>query len=162
MDKAEWEHLVKNLKDHLFQLLLLYPAKSDLLELTIITSLHYSTSHYITCKYTYIFVQCLTGHGSLDHTISKQDQFHSKKKTDPRIQSNSKVYCLQEKITLEFFFLNRTHFMSRACFHQVIHLIQSNLHFHTRLSLYIWSNPTYVSTLGCFCAFDQIQPTFSH
>ena len=48
--------------------------------------------------------------------------------------------------------------------HQVIfiHLIQSNLRFHTRLSIYIWSNPTYVFTLGYLYTFDPIQPTFPH
>ena len=82
--------------------------------------------HYITCKYIYIYAQCLTKHRSLDHTnvkTKKQDLLRSKKKAYPRTQSNSEDYCLQEKITLEVFLFNLTHFMSRVCFHQVIHLI---------------------------------------
>ena len=69
---------------------------------------------------------------------------------------------LQEKITLEVLILNRTHFMSRACFHQIIHLINSNLRFRTRLSLFIWSNPIYVSALGYLWRLIKSQPMFQH
>ena len=90
---------------------------------------------------------------SHDVKIRKQDPFHSRKRAYSRIQSNSEVYFLQEKITLEIFLLNQTHPMSRAWFHQVINLIKSNLRFCTRLSMLIWSNWTYVSILGCLFIF---------
>ena len=49
MDKAKWEHLVKNLKNHLFQLFLSYRAKSNLLELYnhYIITLQYLTLHHM-------------------------------------------------------------------------------------------------------------------
>ena len=59
-------------------------------------------------------------------------------------------------------FSREDHTWSRACFHQVIHLIKSNLRFHTRLSLYIWSTPTYVFAIGYLIPFNQIRPMFPH
>ena len=98
-----------------------------------IITLHHMQIHIYLCPMsdrTQIF-------GSHNVKIKKQDLLRSKKGTYPRIHSNSEVYCLQEKITLEVFFLKWTHFMSRAW----------------PTMLYIWSNPTYVSILGCLCTF---------
>ena len=110
-----------------------------------LTSLCYIISHANTHKLCSIFdkTQIFRSHNV---KTKKQDLLRSKKRTYLRIHLNSEVYYLQEKITLKVFFLNRTHFMSRA--------------WPTRL--YIWSNPTYVSALGCLCTFDPIQPTFPH
>ena len=141
--------MVKNLENHLFQLFLLYRAKSNLLELYnhyIITlqclTLHHMQIHIHLCSIfdrTQIF-------GSHNVKTKKQVLLHSRKKAYPRTKSNSKDYFLQEKITLEVFLLNQTHFMSRACFHQIIHRI----------------NSTYVFALGYLYSVDQIQPTSRH
>ena len=95
-------------------------------------------SYLITYIYTYICDQYLTRRRSLGHMMSKhRNKIHSiQERTYSRIQSNSEAYSLQRKVTLEILLLNQTH------------LMESSSVSPSRLSLYIWSNPTYVFTLG--------------
>ena len=83
--------------------------------------------------------------GSHDVKTRKQDPLHSRKRAYLRIQSNSRVYFLQEKITLKIF-LFQTHLINRSCFHHIIHSIKSNSRFSTRLFFFnSFQNLTHVS-----------------
>ena len=107
MDKAEWEHLVKNLKNHLFQVFLLYRAKSNLLELYnhYIITLKYLTLHHIQIHIRLCSMfDRIQIFGSHNVKTKKQVLLRSRKKAYPRIQSNLEDYCLQKKITLKIFF----------------------------------------------------------
>ena len=96
---------------------------------------HYSTSHYITWKYTYTYicVQCLIGHRSLDHTMSKQ---------------RNKFYSVQERKLIQEFSQTWKITVSKRRSHSKSSF-ESNTFYES--SLFPPGNP-----------FDQIQPTFPH
>ena len=88
--------------------------------------------------------------GPRSYIIRMKNQGHFYSRIDyPRIQLNMKAFSNRNYIQE---ILNRTSPTE-------IHLIKSNLCLITRLFLFIWSNPNYVSALDYFCPFDQ-NPTY--
>ena len=121
MDKIEQEHMIKNLKNHMFQLFLLYRAKSDLHELYnhYIITLQYFTLHHMQIYIPLCSMFNRTQIFGLHNVkTKKQVLLRSRKKAYPRTQSNSKSkdYCLQEKITLKVFLLNQNSFYESNLF----------------------------------------------
>ena len=105
-------------------------------------------SHLITYTYTYICVQYLTGHKSLDHTMSKQgNKIHSiqgRELNQESSQTRKFTFSKRRSHLKSFFWSNLTYVLVLG------------------LSLSIWSNPPYVSALDYLYSFDQIQPTSQH
>ena len=119
---------------------------------------HHKLIHSYLITYTYICVQCLSRRRSLDHTMTKQkNKIYSIQGRELTQKSSwTRRFTISKKnITLEIFLLTQTHFMSRACFHQVIHLIKSDLCFSTRFVFahLIKSNPCLSTKLSFFNLF---------
>ena len=158
--------MVKNLKNHLFQLFLLYQAKLDLSELY---NHHIITLQYLTLHHMQIHIHLCSMFdrtqilGSHNIKTRKQDLICSRKKAYPRTQSNSENQYLQEKITLKVFLLNQNSFYESSLFPlgNPFDPIQPMFPHQVCLCTFDQIQPMFPHQV-CLCIFDQIQPTSQH